>query len=152
MNQVNIWCWTSNGGQYLYRGDCFENALLEELKKTKEYFANDKKFKLLFAKLEELKGTNTPQDILDTLFQNNVTMDFEFAKQLKLYDVITPDCFYSETEVGKALIYLMDFAEFSLVLYFRKWHATDGISLEFELAHQDTEKEVFVKLNNLKNA
>jgi hypothetical protein len=35
-------------------------ALLEELKDTKKYFADDKDFKLLFAKLEELKGTQHP--------------------------------------------------------------------------------------------
>jgi small-conductance mechanosensitive channel len=150
MSYVNISCWTYNGGESLYKGDWFENALLEELKETKKFFADDEKFKLLFEKLEELKETDTPEEILGTLFQDNVTMDFEFAKQLRLFEVITPGCFHSETEVGKALIYLMDFADFSLVLSFRKWTSTDEIFLEFELAHRDTEEDVYLRLSKEK--
>lgn len=146
MNQVIIWCWTYNGGENLYRGDCFENALLEELKKSKEYFADDEKFKLLFAKLEELKSTESPQDILYTLFLDNVTMDFEFAKQLKFYDVISADCFCSETDVGNALIYLMEYAAFSFVVYFKKWESTNQISFDFVVTHEDNEKEVYLSL------
>lgn len=150
MNEVNIWCWTYNGGEFLYKGDCFANALLEELKATKKFFADDEKFKLLFAKLKELKKTDTPQDILETLFEENVTMDFEFAKQLRLFEVISSDCFYSETEVGEALISLMGFAGFSFVLSFKKWYGTDYLYLELEVAHRDTEEDVFLRLSKEK--
>ena len=146
MNKVNIWCWAHNKGENLYRGNCFENALLEELEENKKYFVDDKNFKLLFAKLEELKGTQHPQDILDTIFRDNVTIDFNFARQLKLYDIINADCFCSETDIGKALIYLMWVADLRFVLYMRNWSSTNELTVEFELTHCDNEREVHLKL------
>lgn len=57
MNKVNIWCWAHNDGENLFRGTCFEGALFYELEFNKNYWADDKDFKSLVAKLEELKGT-----------------------------------------------------------------------------------------------
>jgi len=148
MNNVTIWFLAHNDGENLYRGNCFENALLEELEYTKKHFADDKDFKLLFATLKELKRPrHHPQDILHDLFREHVTIDFEFAKQLKLYDIINPNCFCSETEIGKALISLIDIADLRFILYMRNWSATNEISIDFEVTHCDFEREVHLKMS-----
>ncbi len=144
--KVNIWCWAHNHGENLFRGDCFEAALLEELEEAKKHHADNEGLKLLFKKLEELEGTHHQQDILDNLFNDHVTINFEFAKQLKLYDILNADCFFSETDIGKALVWLMRTADFRFVLYMRNWSATNEITVEFEITHSDYEREVHSKL------
>ena len=145
MNKVDIWPFAHNDGENLFRGDCFENALWEELESSKKYTPN-KHFQLLFDKLEELKGNRSPQDILEILFHENVNIDFEFAKQLKLYDIICPDCFYSQTDIGQALIYLLNFASLRFVVSVKEWHATNHMTVEFEMAHWDYVKKLHKEL------
>lgn len=146
MNKVNIFCSARKEGKYLLRGNCFENALLEELEESKKYLPDNEHngYKILF---DEIEGKGYPEDTLLTLFEENVNIDFEFAKQLKLYDIITVNCFYSDTEIGKALICLIgDFTEFRFILYERSWVETNEIEISFEVADCDNGREVQIML------
>ena len=143
MKKVNIWPWAHHEKKFLLKGDCFEENLLEQLKEEFEYYKDRsdtegyKYSNLLYAKLEELKDTGYPQDILHTLFMEHVTLDFEFARQLNLYDVLRGGCFISESDVGKALIYLICNSQNVFILYQKRWVSAEEISLEFEMTYTD---------------
>jgi hypothetical protein len=142
--EVTVWCWVHDTDN-LYRGDSFESALYEELLDTKKYNSDDKDFMLLFAKLEELKDTQSEGGIMYDLFRDNITLDFDFTKDLRLFDIMRANCFYSETEIGKALIHLIEHAELEFVLCNRSWYETNKLVLEFEMTHCDYSREVHYK-------
>lgn len=145
MNKVQIWCHAHYDEKNFYVGNSFENALLEELEHTKKTYPNDKSFKFLFEELERLKGKKHPEDTLWDVFYNDVIIDFEFAKQLKLYDIIDSYCFSSRNNKGKALIELINTADFRFILYRRSWSGTNEIELDFEVSHVDKHLEIWQK-------
>jgi hypothetical protein len=143
MNKVNIFCWAHNNGENIL-GDCFENFLWEELKYNQKKHGDLNEFKLLFDEIE--KSKQHPQDVLNYRFRENVTLDFEFAKQLRLHDVLCAECFSSNTEIGRALINLIVRSEIRFILFLRYWNSTNEITVEFELSSDSREREVFLKL------
>lgn len=139
--KVKIWGWSHNDGEYLWRGDSFEEGLLMELEHYLTYYPDNADLRLLISKVEESERS-VPEDFLFNLLITNLTLDFEFAKQLKLFDIITPTCFSTETAIGKALITLMEYADFRFILFRRNWDTMNEIEVEFEVCHMDYDREV----------
>lgn len=120
-----------------YRGDCFENALLEELENSKEYDADNESNKLLFKEIENGNKRCHPQDLLDELFRKNVFIDYDFAKTLNLYDVLSAKCFESNNKIGKAIIKLMDWVGFKFILYSKEFYDKESFTFDFDVCHTD---------------
>lgn len=146
MGKTIFHCYTRDNGEDLFRGNSFESALLEELEEMKTYFSDKKYVKILSEKLNELKGLQHPQKTLNSIFKNDLSLDFEFARQLKLYDVISANCFVSETEIGKALIEHIRYSDLYFILHDRFWSRTDIIEVEFDVAHADYLREARLRL------
>jgi len=143
MKKATIFCNSGYNGQYLKSGESLGASLLtliEELREI-ESFKNDSKLKVLFD--INTKGIGTADSLFDT-FHDNVSIDYEFAKSLQLYDNIGSDQLYSDTEVGKGLVELID--SFRFILYKRSWEASNNLRLEFEVVQSEFEDEVHCKI------
>jgi len=145
MKKVDIWI--TDNKDFLYEGDSFESAMMLKINYT--YKNECKELKMLRDKIEEHKNEMHPEQIIGDIFYKNVTIDFDFAKKLKLYDTITSECFKSETEIGKALIYILSttYYGFTYILYQRNWKSTNEIYLEFLLTHIEYVKDIHCLIN-----
>jgi len=145
MSKVDIWI--TDNKEFIFEGDSFESAMMHKINYT--YKNECKELKILRDKIEEHKNEMHPEQIIGDIFYENVSIDFEFAKQLKLYDTISSECFKSETEIGKALIYILSNTPylFTYILYQRNWQSTNEIYLEFLLTHIDYVKDIHCLIN-----
>jgi len=137
MGKVNKYVRAHGNSENLRIGDCFENNLFEEFQIHKKNRKENQHFKLLSAKLKKRPNSDyTPKDELEILFSENIFIDFEFAKRLQLFEIISADCFFSRNDIGEALIFLMsdNICNLRFILYEKHWETTDEISLYFEVA------------------
>ena len=137
MKKAEISCWSSNDGEYLFRGNCFENELLEWFEECKKYSEKDKWYLLLTKHLKEHKGKNHPQDILDEIFREKISIDFDFADKLKLFDIIEAECFIADGELGDAILQLCVMAELRFIVSKRCFTTTESITINFEVCNED---------------
>jgi hypothetical protein len=144
MQEVSIYPWARNRAENLYKGTCFENALLLELEEALLHFPDDKRFKLLDQASKA--GKQHPQDVLHGIFTDNLTLDFSFAKELKLYDIITFGCFIGKDELGLAMIELLEASEMLFILTERQYETVNKISLDFEVCNPDCKYSLFSEL------
>ena len=134
--------------EYLYHGDLTkECGIIRKI--NSEYYSELKEIKLVLKKIKELKGEKHPTCILYDLFSLNVTIDFEFAKDLKLHDNINAQCFTSNTKIGKALIYILSNTGlgYQYILFQKTWKSHDEIDLDFILSHDDYVKDIHCLIN-----
>ena len=135
-------------GDYLYDDDeSLECILLRKI--NSPYYSELKEVKLVLQKIKQLKDKKHPTCILYDLFYKNVSIDFQFAKDLKLYDNINHQCFTSKTKIGKALIHILSNTARGLqyILFLKTWQSADEISLEFILSHDDYVKDIHCLIN-----
>lgn len=142
MNKVRIYCGAMNEGEFLFRGECFEENIWLELQILNSHSSENEQVKLLVLEVDKFKSNKHPQDILYSIFYNNVTLCFDFAKTLNLFDIIGPGCFYSDTEIGKAMIYLIECAELSFVVEAKYWSSPMELSIDFQASGNDTHLEL----------
>lgn len=146
MNKVAIYCGAMNEGEFLFRGECFEENLWLELKILNSHSPENEQVKLIFSEVDKFKSNGHPQDILYSIFYNNVTLCFDFAKNLNLFDIIGFGCFSSDTEIGKAMIYLIECAELSFVVEAKYWGSPTELSIDFQTSGNDTHLELQKRL------
>ena len=70
------------------------------------------------------------------LFRNEIYLQFEFGKDIKLFDFITPNLFYSNSDIGNSFIDVLKKTEMIFIVYERIW--VDQNTLEFELLMGET--------------
>lgn len=83
-----------------------------------------------------------PQDVLFHLLFHNVKLDFDFAKDLKLFDVLTSDCFSRNNHITNALIYLMFYTDTEFVVVQRKFRDPDQLEIYLEPCYVDSVMEL----------
>ncbi|MFA7307583.1 MAG: hypothetical protein WC026_13025 [Hyphomicrobium sp.] len=134
-------------GKYLPSEECFFDyilKLLEELKEETERLGKlhpvFRGFQLLIKEIEEQEKDQL-ENLIELTFYENITFSFKYAKELKLYDVVTPKCLSSKTDIGKEFIYLLS-ERIVFVLSRRNWLSKNFIALEFEVVEQGREDEV----------
>jgi hypothetical protein len=137
MYKVNIHDTCYHYGKYYYKGKNLEDSLLLYLKELNK---EDSHYKALLNKIEAHE--KDPETAMYQLFREHITMDFELAKNLNLYDVISFNCFYPETRIGKGLIDLIEYGEFVFILHRKFWNGTRDLTLNLESVHQDFEDEL----------
>ncbi len=142
MKKICISCYVIP--KFINKGSCFENMLLLELEDVLKdpYIKNYNKIKILLEKIHEQKDINHPQDILHYLFTENVTMDFIFSNELKLYDVITPNCMIAKNEVGQSFIDLLNYSEIVFILKYREFTNMNTLDLDFSVCNTDYRYDV----------
>ena len=111
--------------EYLSGGVYYQYILLDELKI--EAVDNDE----FMAFKNRLKSHLHPQDHLDNLVGGELSLDFEFAKDLRLMDIVGPKCFSVKSEDGRRLIHLMDNTYMRFVLKMKEWKTPNGLHLDF---------------------
>ena len=141
LKEVSWFVWAMEDGKFLIRGTCFEGELLEEYKELKKsgYFKEAKWMKLLEKEIN--KGEKHPQDVLDEIFNDNVSLDFDFAKELKQYDIIKAECFTQKNELGAAILQLIVMADSHFIIHRREFESKNNLKLHFEVCHGDSEFE-----------
>jgi len=133
--RITIWAFAQNEDQDFYAGSCFEEALYLKLKESKHYEIEQPQCELLLNSI--LNKENHPQDELCDLFHENVLIESNFATRLAIGDIIKPECFYSESEIGEAIINLLKDADFIFILRYREWSSTTDLELNFHVCHTD---------------
>lgn len=138
MKELTICFWSSEKGLYLYKkGSCFQLALLEELEKCKEFKNTD--LSILRDEVTKLKEIEDfyLEDLIDKLIADNLTLDWEFASQLRLFDIIKPECFETKTLIGKGIIELFIRSGYEFIFYARSWETAHHLNLHFEVYNDD---------------
>ena len=146
IKKASINCWSSNEGEYLFKGNCFENDLLELFKECKEDSSKEDWYILLENQLEIKKSENHPQDILDGIFRNNVSIDFDFSDKLKMFDILLVGCFISDNELGKAILELCDYSGHRFIVSKKYYTTTETIKIHFEVCHEDFDYDLYKAL------
>lgn len=128
---------SSAKGEYLFRGHCLGQELLIVVEELKKYCEQEKWYYLLKKELEDKKYELRQQDILDKILRENVSIDFNFAYKLHLFDCLEPECLIGEGELGNAIIELCSRANLIFIVNKRNYSTKDEIWIHFEVCHED---------------
>lgn len=139
MKKAEIFCWSSNDGEYLFRGTCFEEELLKEFQYCGEmdFCKKDKWYITLYEHLKTEKGKQHDQDILDTVFIEKISLDYEFAEKLNLFDIVDAECFTADGELGDAMLQLCVMADMRFIVARKFYTGKETIKIDFEVCHCD---------------
>ncbi len=108
--------------------DDFTHVLYESiLAESTESASSKLKCKNLLSKLD----VANPMVDFNRLFDEGVELDFEFAKQLKVYDIVSSDCFSYKTEEGKEILDLCRILGVDFILSARHWNNTMDLYMGF---------------------
>ena len=138
-----MFCWSHDDGKYLLNGDCFENELLRQFKECLEYNAynGDDWVITLNNHLKQEKGSMHEQDILNAIFIEKISLDFDFAEKLNLYDVLSIDCFTETSKLGSAIRELCSVANSTFIVSKKHYTSKEVIRIDFEVCHFDNVNE-----------
>ena len=139
--KADISCWSSNHGQFLSRGECFEEELLKKFQSCSEmnFYKNDKLFMILYKHLKTEKGKQHDQDILDTIFREKISIDYEFAEKLNLFDIVDAECFNADGELGDAILQLCVMADMRFIVSRKFYTGKETVKIDFEVCHCDSD-------------
>ena len=118
----------------LEQDDAFTNVLyghfLVELKEQPK----NPKYKLLLSKIGDGRDSLF---LFDKLFDEGVELNFEFAKQLNLYDIVSSDCLSAKTKEGEAILYLCNALSVNFIVGARHWNAVNNLFFCFYVSFSD---------------
>ncbi|RUP38246.1 MAG: hypothetical protein EKK63_12765 [Acinetobacter sp.] len=139
---ATFFCYSGNKGEFLFRGNCFEEELLLTFQNCEKHdYSEDKWFNILQEKLNTKETKHHDQDILDQIFRENVTIDYEFAEKLNMFDFITSDCFNGIGELGESILGLCKESEMRFIVSRRMYTGKQEIYIDFEVCHSDYENQ-----------
>jgi hypothetical protein len=97
--------------------------------------------------VEWLHSLNQVIQDLDTkkiyeLLTENISMDFDFAKELKLFDTISCNCLTYNNLIGKGLIEIMRYTDCIFIVSKRRFMFTDLLDIELSVCHIDFESDL----------
>ncbi|MBN2747623.1 MAG: hypothetical protein JXR34_12925 [Bacteroidales bacterium] len=130
--KVNIFITASNDGEFLDGVDSLGEMLHKTLKEANKQYPEDNNYSFLIEYLENNKVFDFDAWFHEE-FPKHLTIINDFSKEINLYDAIYSDCLMSKTKMGKALIELLSYGDFKLVLTGRAWRTIDSLFLDFEL-------------------
>ena len=141
MKKAVIFCRSSNFGEYLLNGNCFEEELLNEFKSCAKmnFCKNDKWFITLYEHLKTEKGNQHCQDILYTIFREKISIEYDFAEKLHLFDIVNAECFNADGELGYAILQLCAMADMRFIVSRKHYTGKETIELDFEVCCCDSD-------------
>lgn len=140
MKKVDISIVTNLEKDYHSRGTCFETSIIEHLQESldSKYYKQEYESLSQEIKKSEKHATCVVYDI----FWSQITIDFEFVKNLNIYSVINPKCFISDSILGKELINLMIKNDYYFLINSKIWESVDELDIELESFSSDFKREV----------
>ena len=119
------------GDKYLYGSDSINESFLNIIKSTssqKEYLELHK------TQPEEIKTLTEAclNDNLVDILSKHLTLEVDFALQLKIFDIVYCPCLHPLTALGKVIKELM-IDNYQIILTNRNWLETNHLKLHFEL-------------------
>ena len=136
--EVKIFITASNDGEFLDGADSLGEMLLKTLKEANKQYPEDNNYSYLIEYLEDKRVFDFDMWFHEE-FPKHLTIINDFSKELKLYDAVYSNCLMSKTKLGKALIGLLSYGDFKLVLTGRAWLAIDNLLLDFEMVSCGTQ-------------
>ncbi|KOH44120.1 hypothetical protein [Sunxiuqinia dokdonensis] len=130
--KVAIFITSSGNGQFLDGVNSMSEAILKKLDNGLRFKPDEESFRYLKESIEAADEYDKELWFHGTL-PNHLNIINDFAKDLQLYDSLLPACLLSKTKFGKAMIALLDYGEFRLVLTDRTWRSVNELHLAFEL-------------------
>jgi len=145
---VSFFCWSSNDGEYLFKGNCFEEELLKEYEECLKanWCKNEKWLSLLINEVN--KGGKHAQDILDEIFRENTKLHYSFSEKLNLFDIIEVECFASKNEIGDAIIHLCGLCGMRFIVSRKGYRSINEMWIDFEVCHEDYDHDCHKALVN----
>jgi hypothetical protein len=128
--KVDIFITTPANNKLLDGNRTMSGALLKTLDDALRFEPENQSFRFI---KEQVDKENDKEAWFHEVFPQHITLIHDFAKKLHRYDSLWPGCLLPKTKFGKALIELLDYGEYRLVLTGRIWRTTDVLSLDFEL-------------------
>lgn len=139
MKKTVTFCYASNQGEFLNDGECFETALLNEFEwasKTK-WRKQYEWLHLLIKYFDARKGKNQDEVILSRLFSDKMLLDYNFAKTLNLFDVLTAECFTGIGELGRAMRRFCINSELQFIVTRKTYRGIRFLEIELEVCSED---------------
>lgn len=140
---------SSDNGKYLGNTSidyCFEEYLLNVFKFREKYIKEYKWFLLLSKNFKKQEGVISAGDIIYETFVHKVSIDFDFAEKLKLFDFVSAQCFIADDKLTDAMLELCAYSSLVFIVSRRSYLTTDEIRIDFEVCHQDCENECLKSL------
>ncbi len=144
MRNTEIQCWSSNNGEFLFEGQSFDETLLLQFQSCCEmsYTKNDKWVNLLKNRLKNKEeGEHNDQNVLYAIFTRLISIDYDFAKSLSLFDILDSECFTAKDELGDALIQLCVMADLTFIVTRKKYTSKESIAIDLEVCHCDYDRD-----------
>ena len=142
MNQVLKLAHAHHNGKYLQRGESFAEEILEEIKYLKKanitYQGQELLHQFLFESAEESRAI----ELILYLFNEHVFLDYNFAKQLNLFETFNPVCLLADSELSRSLIALLESSSILFMVIFKRYPTMDSIYLELEAFIEVNHREV----------
>lgn len=147
--KVELFIKASDNGKFLHGAGSLGEILYNTLTNACEKSPDDTQYRYLL----DLLGKEEVSDF-DVWFYERISKELSmlnnFAKELKLYDILSPACLMSKTKLGKVIINLLEVAELKIVLVARSWYSPDHLFLDFELCSWDYQFEVQQSVTGIK--
>lgn len=141
MGEVKLSFLSNRNDYYLHDSDhCMTDALVKKLESFKKYHPKEA------AVLYKAQIGKHLEDTLYNIANDDLTIDFEFAKNLKLFDTLSVRCLKSDTKEGKCLIELIYSADLRFMVYKREWSDINTIELYLPVCHTDYEHRLHIDL------
>lgn len=141
--EVSFFAWAAKNGENLYNGTCFEEHVYLSLIELEN--EDDKNQTLTLLEKIGKNDKRHPQDEINDIFQNEVKMDYSFAEKISRHDVLEPECFYSETENGKALLFLLKRMDLNFIVSIKSW-TKEGLHFDLEACNNEFKYPTLAKM------
>ena len=106
--------------------------------------------------LAEIEGNDMKEvkalfsrESLSSIFFEYITLDFDFAKSLQLYDIIEAKCFKNEDVISNDLIELSDYCDLNFILHRRMFKDCNRLEIDFFACHQEDVWELHRRLTGV---
>jgi hypothetical protein len=145
MKNVKVCLWVLEDGKWLSREKSFEELLQ---KSFFDYESKNEKWYISLSKLlrktqkEDVKRYPNQDcdkeehygDMLTTLF-NELSMNYDFAKDLNLFDIVSADYFIGEHFLVEAFEYFLYYHRF--IVFQKSYQEQETIKICFQVCHED---------------
>ena len=81
------------------------------------------------------------QYILDRMVIDKMSLDYEFAEKLNLFDIVDVDCFTADGELGEAIFNLCISAELRFIVARKIYTGKETMQIDFEVCNIESEND-----------
>ena len=105
----------------------FTQVLYENILVKLDGHSDKEKYSILLSKLDVVN----PMFGFNRFFDEGIELDFEFAKQLNVYDIVSSNCLSFKTEEGKLILDLCETLGVDFVVSARHWNSKNDLYFSF---------------------